>query len=137
MIALLLLVACGGAAHKLPTTTISVDGHDVLVEIADEDPEREQGLMHRESMPADEGMLFVYPEERPRSFWMKDTRIPLSIAYADSKGKIVKILDMKPYDTGRYQSLYPAMYALEMNQGWFASHDVAEGDVMTGLPKPP
>ena len=63
----LLLPACGGGTHKLPTTTITVDGHAVLVEVADQEEERSQGLMNRDSMPADEGMIFVYPDERPRS----------------------------------------------------------------------
>jgi len=128
----LLLLACGG--HKAETTVLDVDGHAVTVEIVANDEDRAKGLMHRTSMGADEGMLFVYPEEKPRSFWMKDTPLPLTIAYADRHGVIVKIADMEPYNTERVQSLYPAMYALEMNRGWFAAHDVIEGDRISRIP---
>lgn len=135
MIVFTAIVACGGS-QKLPVTTLDVDGHPVVAEIADSADERAQGLMNRASMGPDEGMLFVYPDEEPRSFWMHDTPLPLTIAFADRKGVIVKIADMTPYDEGRVQSLYPAMYALEMNVGWFASHDVGVGDGLKGLPAP-
>ena len=95
---------------------------------------RARGLMHRDAMDPDHGMLFVYPDEAPRGFWMKDTRLPLSIAFADHTGKIVKISDMQPFSLERVPSLYPAMYALEMNQGWFAEHGVEKGDLITDLP---
>lgn len=127
------LLGCDGV-HKLPTATLDVDGHAVVAEIADDAKEREQGLMNRPSMGADEGMLFVYADDVPRSFWMHNTPLPLTIAFADRKGVIVKIADMVPYDESRVQSLYPAMYALEMNQGWFAAHDVSVGDAMKNLP---
>jgi uncharacterized membrane protein (UPF0127 family) len=132
----LLVLACG--THKLDgkldTVTIQVDGRPMVVEVANTAEERSKGLMHRESLGAEEGMLFVYPSEEPRSFWMKDTRIRLSIAYADRTGRIVKIADMTPYSESRVQSLYPAQYALEVNQGWFAAHGVATGDMLTELP---
>lgn len=131
---LLLFSLLGCNARKFPTHTIAVDGQTVLVELAVNTKDRAQGLMHRPSLPADEGMLFVYPDEKPRSFWMKDTKIPLSIAFADSKGRIVKIADMHPLVTASTKSLYPAKYALEMNQGWFAAHDVVEGELLTDLP---
>lgn len=132
----LLLFALAGcsAGKKFPTTTIQVDDQAVLVELAVNTSERAQGLMHRASLPADDGMLFVYPDEAPRSFWMKDTKIPLSIAFVDAKGKIVRIADMQPLVTESTKSLYPAKYALEMNQGWFAEHDVVEGEHITGIP---
>ena len=130
---LLFAIACG--AHQLPTQTIDVGGHSVTAEIADDAETRARGLMYRESMSADDGMLFVYPDETPRSFWMKDTTLPLSIAFADRQGVIVKIADMKPLDTSRVQSLYPAMYALEMNRGWFDAHGVAAGAKLGDLPK--
>jgi uncharacterized membrane protein (UPF0127 family) len=128
-----LLLACGGDKH-LDTAIVQVDGHPVTVELAINGDQRATGLMHRETMGADEGMLFVYVDEKPRSFWMKDTSLPLTIAYADRHGVIVKILDMTPFSTDSVQSVYPAMYALEMNQGWFASHDVVAGDAITGIP---
>lgn len=135
MIALLLtsLAACGGS--KLPTATLDVGGHAVTAEIAYTYETRQRGLMHRDSMGADKGMLFIYSDEKPRGFWMKDTRIPLSIAFADRSGTIVKIADMTPFDTTRVPSLYPAMYALEMNQGWFAEHGIEKGAVIGGIPE--
>jgi len=126
-----MLVACGS---KLPTAKIVVSGTPITVEIAATGPDRAQGLMHRDHMAADHGMLFIYPDQKPQSFWMKDTRIPLSIAFADKKGKIVKILDMTPYSKDSVKSLYPAMYALEMNQGWFATKGIEKGAMITDLP---
>jgi uncharacterized membrane protein (UPF0127 family) len=105
------------------------------VEVAADDYSRQRGLMFRESLPPDTGMLFVYPDEEPRNFWMKNTLIPLSIAYADRTGLIVKILDMAPGAEGvpdvrlqRYPSDRPATYALEMQLGWFEEHGIRAGD---------
>lgn len=131
---LLLMIACDGA--KADTREIVVDGTTIRVEIADEPVERNLGLMYRDSLGADAGMLFVYPDAKERSFWMKDTKVPLTIAYVDATGTIVHLADMRPLDTSPVPSVKPAMYALEMNQGWFAKHDVAVGDKITGLPSP-
>lgn len=134
MIVALLALGCADATAE--TREIVVDGTRVTVEIADEPVERNLGLMYRDSLGADRGMLFVYPDAKPRSFWMKDTRVPLTIAYIDSAGKIVHLADMTPLDTSPVPSGEPAMYALEMNKGWFAAHDVAVGDTVADLPKP-
>ncbi len=128
-----LLIACADGA-QLPTADIVVDGHTVTVEIADEPGERQIGLMYRDALAADRGMLFVYPDTRARSFWMKDTRIALTIAYIDSAGIIVHLADMTPLATTSVPSPLPAMYALEMNKGWFSAHAVAIGDRVGGLP---
>ena len=131
----LVMLAAGCLEHRLETTTIHVDRIAVEVEVAETHAEREQGLMHRKHLDPDKGMLFVYADEKPRSFWMKNTRIPLTIAYADREGRIVKILDMEPYSEAHVQSIHPARYALEMNQGWFKEHDVLLGEHLTDLPK--
>jgi len=128
---LLLLLACGS---KLPTATLDVDGHAVPVEIAATAAHRSRGLMYRDSMPEDAGMLFIYKDEAIRRFWMKDTRIPLSIAFANRRGEIVRIADMKPFDESSTSSLAPAMYALEMNQGWFEANGVERGDKIGQIP---
>ncbi|MCB9668552.1 MAG: DUF192 domain-containing protein [Alphaproteobacteria bacterium] len=128
-----LLLGCSG--HRFPTHTLQVGDQPVLVELAVNTKDRAQGLMHRASLPADDGMLFIYKDSAPRSFWMKDTKIPLSIAFADSTGKIVRIADMQPLVTESTKSVYPAKYALEMNQGWFAAHGIQEGTMITGIPK--
>jgi uncharacterized protein len=101
---------------------------EVRVEIADEETEQKRGLMERTALAEDAGMLFVFPGERPLSFWMKDTLIPLSIAYIDGDGGIVDIQDMQPLDESPHPSAAPAQYALEVNQGFFAERGVQVGD---------
>lgn len=103
------------------------------IEVASTPEERSRGLMHRDGLAPDSGMLFIYPSPGPRRFWMMNTRIPLSIAYADQAGRIFRILDMepahgKPPSSLRfYPSGEPALYALEMERGWFAAKGVTEG----------
>lgn len=120
-------------ASGLPTVTIDASGGEkveVRVEIVDDDAERADGLMDRESLGEDRGMLFVFPSEEVRSFWMKDTLLPLSIAYIDSEGRIIDIQDMKPFDDEppHYVSAEPAQYALEVNRGFFDERGVEVGD---------
>ena len=127
----LLFAGCGGGDGS--RAVIETDGEDVVVqvEIADTDAEREQGLMGRRELAGDSGMVFVFPEDTTSSFWMKDTLIPLSIAFYDDAGRIVRILDMQPcradpcplYDPG-------AVYrgALEVNLGAFGGWGVRVGD---------
>lgn len=100
----------------------------LTVEIADTQPEREKGLMFRYSMPRDNGMLFVFDNERNLSFWMKNTFIPLDIAYISSKGIINEIYRMEPLDYSIvYPSKKPARYALEVNAGWFQKNGIKPG----------
>lgn len=127
---LLATLACAGT----PTIPVQVEGQTLSVEVADDPTERQVGLMYRDSLGADRGMLFVYPDAQPRSFWMKDTRVPLSIAYLDASGVVVHVADMTPLVTTPVPSGSPAMYALEVNQGWFAAHSVTIGSKVTGLP---
>jgi uncharacterized membrane protein (UPF0127 family) len=127
-------------ASELRTVTIHTSsGKEVRVraEIADDGFERARGLMYRTALAEDrgmlfifEGMLFTFEEEQTLSFWMKNTLIPLSIAFIDSEGRIVDIQDMKPLDDDppHYVSAEPARYALEVNQGFFEEHGVREGD---------
>ena len=98
------------------------------VEVATTIDERACGLSHREYLAADHGMLFVYDDERTLSFWMKDTKIPLSIAFLNSEREMLEIQQMIPNQTAqRYTSAHPARYALEVNQGWFASRGIDVG----------
>ena len=101
---------------------------EVPVEIPATDAERERGLMGRTALPEDAGMLFVFDQEQQLSFWMKDTLIPLSIAYIDGGGRIVDIQDMQPLDETPHPSAEPARYALEVNQGFFAARGIQVGD---------
>jgi uncharacterized membrane protein (UPF0127 family) len=107
---------------------VTVGGVPISVEIADTRELRERGLMNRDALPEDYGMLFVYPDERIRSFWMRNTRIPLDIAFIDRNGSIVNIEQMQPQTDENTLSTGPVMYALEMSQGWFESNDVEPGD---------
>ena len=122
-----------------PTAGLHVAGHALLAEVADEPSERQMGLMARTTLPSDAGMLFVYPDSRERGFWMKNTLLPLSIAYLDEEGAIVHIADMRPLCEELVPSHLPARYALEANRGWFAAHGVRIGDRVTradGAPLP-
>lgn len=119
-----------------PTIPLRLGEHVLQVEVADDDAERQQGLMHRDGLAPDHGMLFVYPDERERGFWMKNTKIPLSIAFADRQGRIVHIADMQPYDETTTRSWHPAMYAVEVELGWFDTHKVRIGSRIEGLPEP-
>lgn len=115
-------------ASGLITIPLTIDAHTLTVELATTPPQRQRGLMFREHMPEDVGMLFVFPDDQPRGFWMKDTPLPLSIAFLDAQGRILNILDMQPFDTtSRYRSAGPARYALEVNQGWFAARGIEPG----------
>lgn len=122
------------SAAGLVQQELTVGAERVVAEVADTPALRSQGLMHRPSMTPGHGMVFVYPDERPRSFWMKNTLLPLSIAYIDKRGVIVHMADMMPLDESPVPSMQPAMYALEMPQGWFDSHGVAVGMSVQGLP---
>lgn len=121
--------ACGAA----DTVRLTLNGHTLTAEVADQPDERVRGLMYRDSLGADAGMLFVYTDDSERRFWMKDTRIPLSIAYLDAGGRIVKIADLQPLNETGVPSGRPARYALEVNQGWFAKNGVTEGSVVEGV----
>ncbi len=121
------------SASDLSTVTIDASGGgevEVRVEIADDVSERARGLMHRTALAENRGMLFVFPNEERLSFWMKNTLIPLSVAFMDSEGRIVDIQDMKPLDDDppSYVSAEPARYALEVNQGFFEEHGIEVGD---------
>lgn len=129
-------VACASKKVTLPMADIQVGQKTISVELADDPAERHQGLMYRTSMDVDHGMLFVYPDAAPRSFWMENTSIPLSIAYLDETGRVLNIEDMTPYDRSGIPSAGPAMYALEMNRGWFERNGVQVGAVILGLPGP-
>jgi uncharacterized membrane protein (UPF0127 family) len=108
----------------------------LLVEIADTPAKRSTGLMYRKSLGKNEGMLFVYPEEDFLSFWMKNTFIPLSIGFFDKNGVLLETYDMRPNQTlETYESRKKAIYALEVNQGWFRENGIAPGAVLI-LEKP-
>ena len=108
----------------------------LAAEVADTPQASENGLMFRDSLPEDRGMLFVFDHPRSASFWMRNTKIPLSIAYIDSTGKILEIESMKPLDETVVPSVSDQVaYALEVNQGWFSRHGIAPGAKIDGIPR--
>jgi uncharacterized membrane protein (UPF0127 family) len=135
-VALAGLVACSGTdTHHpdRPPSTVTFDGTEALlyVEVADEPDERRRGLMGVESMPADEGMAFVFDEPAESTFWMKNTLIPLSVAFVDEDGRVIGVLDMEPCEADtcpRYGVDEPYVLAIESNLGWFDDHGVDAGD---------
>jgi len=135
------LVALLGAtlpasAAELPQRTLTIGGSKLVVEVAATPQTRETGLMNRFSLQQDHGMLFVFEAPQPLAFWMKNTYIPLSIAFVDRNGHILNIEDMRPQDEATHWSKGPAIYAIEMRQGWFASKGIGAGDVVGGLTAP-
>ncbi len=100
----------------------------VRAEVARTPDEREQGLMYRQELPEGTGMLFVFDEEAVRSFWMQNTYVPLDIAFLDVSLRVVDIQQMAPQTTDPHESAAPAMFALEVPQGWFAAHGVKVGN---------
>lgn len=107
-------------------------GHDVTlnVEVADEPEQRAQGLMNVQSLPDEAGVLFVWPTDTESSFWMRDTVIPLSIAFVTAGGVLIDIQEMEPLSEERILAPQRYRYAVEVNQGWFADNDVRVGDVV-------
>jgi uncharacterized protein len=105
-------------------------------EVADTPQASENGLMFRDSLPDDRGMLFVFEQPKTATFWMRNTKVPLSIAYVDSTGKILEIESMKPLDEAVVPSASDQVaYALEVNQGWFGRHGIAPGAKIDGIPR--
>ncbi len=123
-------------AQSLPTIPLVVGGRKIVAEVARAPAEMATGLMWRFSLRPDHGMLFVYDQPRHMSFWMKNTFIPLSIAFIDADGRILNIEDMAPQTDQLHWSRAPGVYALEMRKGWFADQRIGPGAVVEGLPKP-
>lgn len=123
-----------GKPQSLPITTIRVGPHTVAAEVASTPDQRTLGLMYRFSLPAEHGMLFVFPEPQPLAFWMRNTFIPLSIAYIDAEGRILNVVEMAPRSDASHPSRGDALYALEMRKGWFADKGIGPGTRVTGLP---
>ena len=123
------------AADEPPTRTLTIRDQKLQVELATTPETRALGLMNRFSLRTDHGMLFVFEAPQPLAFYMKNTYVPLSIAFVDSRGKILNIEDMRPLDESTHWSKGPALYAIEMRQGWFAAKGIAAGDRVGGLTK--
>ncbi|MBL8520369.1 MAG: DUF192 domain-containing protein [Betaproteobacteria bacterium] len=123
--------------RNLPTLQLSAGGQSIRADVAATDATREKGLMFREKMGRNEGMLFVFSYLGYHAMWMRNTPLPLSVAFMDDKGTILSIHDMDPFSENLHQSAGPARFALEMNKGWFATAKVKVGDQVKGLEKAP
>jgi len=123
------------ADATLPTATLRIGTHELKIEVASDDAQRSQGLMFRKSLARDEGMLFVFEDPGYYAMWMKNTLIPLSVAFVDRAGVILNIADMEPQTLDSHLANGPALYAIETNLGWFQAHDIHAGDKVSGLPK--
>ena len=118
----------GPINQNLPTTTMQIGSEQFTLEVADEDKEREVGLMNRRAMPADRGMIFVFPREERLGFYMKNTLIPLDIVYLNKDGVVVSIHQMQPLDITSIPSRAPAKYAIELNLGTATRVGLKPGD---------
>src|SRR5262245_6379643 len=123
------------ARAQLPVVELTAGMHLIKAEFADTFQTRARGLMHREKLAQNAGMLFRFDESATQCMWMKNTLIPLAVAFMDDAGTIVTILEMQPHDETSRCSTQPARYALEMNRGWFAERGIKPGMKLRGIDK--
>jgi uncharacterized membrane protein (UPF0127 family) len=120
-------------ADPLLTYPLRIGEHAIRAELANTPQTRRNGLMFRQYLATSSAMIFVFPNPQRVSMWMKNTLIPLSVAFIDADGRILNIEDMQPHSEQSHASVDVAMYALEMNQGWFAERGIRAGDLVSGL----
>ena len=130
-----MLAQHSAAQQRFPAATLNIGIHLIQAEVAQRDEERAQGLMFREQLGQNEGMVFRFPENRPICMWMKNTFVPLSVAFIEESGSIINIEDMQPQTLNAHCAKKPARFALEMNQGWFRQKNIRSGLQVTGLPQ--
>jgi uncharacterized membrane protein (UPF0127 family) len=116
-----------GVPQDLPAITLQAGMHQIRAAVAQTPEQRQIGLMFRREMPQHEGMLFVFEQPSEQCFWMKNTPLPLSIAFLKDDGTVVNIADMQPQSLDSHCSAKPVRYVLEMNQGWFAKRGIGPG----------
>ncbi len=136
-VATLSFTAGAAFAAELPTVELRIGSHRLVAEIAATEATRTTGLMFRFSLQPDHGMLFIFDTPQPLAFWMRNTYVPLSIAFIAADGRILNIEDMVPRTDDSHPSLGMALYALEMKKGWFADRGIKAGDRVEGLDKAP
>jgi uncharacterized membrane protein (UPF0127 family) len=129
------LPAAAQEIQQLPVTPLNIGIHVIKAEVARSEEQREQGLMFRKKMGANEGMVFVFETPAGICMWMKNTLIPLSVAFIDAKGAILNVEEMKAQTLDSHCAQGAASYALEMNKGWFKEKNIKPGTVIQGLPQ--
>lgn len=125
------------AAADMPRTDLTAGFHRIEAEVALNQADRMQGLMHRTQMAPNQGMLFIFPQADRHCMWMKNTLIPLSVAFLDDTGHIINVRDMQPQTETSHCADKAARFALEMNQGWFAAKGIKAGAAIGGLDRLP
>jgi len=124
-------------ADPLLTYPLKIKGHAIRVEVANTEDTRRTGLMFRDALPENQGMLFVYETEGRHAMWMKNTLIPLSVAFIDRSGRIINIEDMQPQTEDTHGAQASAAFSLEANRGWFTKRGIKAGDRVQGLERVP
>ena len=139
LLATALLMALPGWAQQaqLPLLELFAGMHRIEAEVAATSDSRQAGMMQRTSMASQRGMLFVFPEVTKHCMWMRNTLLPLSVAFLDEKGRIINVEEMQPQTDDNHCATQPARYALEMNPGWFKSRGLGAGFGITGIDKAP
>lgn len=122
------------AREPFGKTTLTIGLYKIDAEVADDEPERMQGLMHRRTMAPQAGMLFIFEKAQSLCMWMRNTYLPLSVAFLDASGTVINIEDMLPLTEDSHCAGAPALYALEMNKGWFAAKNIGPGAKVVGIP---
>ncbi len=125
------------AQAAMPQVELTIHKHALSAEVASNDADRMQGLMHRRMLPENRGMLFVFQNLAYHGMWMMNTYVPLSVAFIDDAGIIINIEDMQPHTRDSHSAKKPARYALEMNLGWFHKRGIKPGMKIEGLEKAP
>ena len=128
------LLSFPALAQEMPVVQLNAGMHLIRAEVAADFGTRMKGLMYRASMPQNAGMLFIFDEATQHCMWMKNTLIPLSVAFIDEKGAITNVEDMQPQTEDSHCASRPARYALEMNRGWFAARGIKPGSRIGGIP---
>lgn len=134
LLSLALLVALPAAAQPLPVLELKAGMHLIRAEVAADFSSRARGLMHRKSLAPNAGMLFIFDDAALHCMWMKNTYVPLSVAFLDEKGEIINIADMEPQSERSHCATRPAHYALEMERGWFAERGIKPRMRLAGIP---
>jgi uncharacterized protein len=132
-IAILVVATLSAHADPLITYPLRIKKHEIRAEVASTEQERLRGLMFRDRLADNSGMIFLYPRPEAAAMWMKNTRIALSVAFIDANGRILNIAEMEPYSEEAHPSAGVAAYALEMNRGWFKKQGIKAGDLVEGL----
>lgn len=133
----LLLGVVLSALAEMPRIELSAGIHRIRAEVAYTDATRQQGLMHRQTMAPQDGMLFVFEQSERFCMWMKNTYLPLSVAFLDETGAILNVEDMAPQTEQSHCAAKPARYALEMNLGWFSQRGLRAGSKISGIERAP